>query len=347
MYRFINHFAVLFLLLIFVPAAYPSQIGFLAPLTGKYANFSEEFLKGASIAAYLDNSSIIVADNQGKPFYTNYQLRWLVGKGINKIIGPIFYINAKSIKQLLKQYNVVAAVPSGAKGKMFISLSISSDIANLMAELAIKSGAKTISIIYPRNEKFKTEIAKKFYSFVLSQNRIVKLNAFDTNNPTLLNFVKKSFNIRKTGKDQFSCDLPDLVFLDSSIENGKKLLSLFKYYECMPETILVLPFWYDNAVLKSDSSLTKNVVVASIFYKQKDSLSKQFFELFVKRFGYKPTIANVVGFDMAFYLINHEKAGNEQIKGISTLVPGFGPKSLIFLKIKEHRFVKAENLQNR
>jgi len=353
-YRVIRYI-IIFSLSIAAIDAYSSsvsgKIGFLAPLTGRYARFSEKFLKGASIAADMSGKSIIAADNRGRPFYSKYQLKWLLRQGVNGIVGPIFYINAKSIEQLLKKHNIVAVSPSGITGgKNLLSIAITPNIADQMAKFAEQSDIKSIKIIYPSNEKFKAAIADKFYSQVaLGKNKSVVLSSFSSRNSSdLLSFVKRSFDIRKIGQNQFSCDLPDLVFLDTSILNGKKLLALFKYYGCMPKTVLVLPFWYDNSVLRFDSSLTKNVVVGSVFYKERDALSKQFSDRFIKEFGYEPALMEAIGFDMAFYLVNYEKTDSGgQIRGITTLRPNSNSGNLIFLKIEEHQFVEANSIQDK
>lgn len=353
MYRGIRYI-IIFSLSIVAINAYSSsvsgKIGFLAPLTGKYARFSEKFLKGASIAADMSGKSIIAADNKGRPFYSKYRLKWLLRQGVDGIVGPIFYINAKSIEQLLEKHNIVAVSPSGITGgKNLLSISITPDIADQMAKFAEQSGIKSIKIIYPSNEKFKAAIADKFYSQVTSvNNRSVILSSFSSKSSDLLSFVRRSFNIHKIGQNQFSCNLPDLVFLDTSILSGKKLLALFKYYGCMPKTVLVLPFWYDNTVLRFDSSLTRNVVVGSVFYKGRDTLSKQFSDRFVKEFGYEPALMEAIGFDMAFYLINYEKAASGgQVRGITTLRPNSNSGNLIFLKIEGHQFVETNSIQDK
>jgi len=353
-YRVIKYI-IIFTLSIIAINAYSSsvsgKIGFLAPLTGKYARFSGKFLKGASIAADMSGKSIIAADNKGQPFYSKYRLKWLLKQGVDEIVGPIFYINAKSIEQLLKKHNIVAVSPSGITGgKNLLSVSITPNIADQMAKFAEQSGIKSIKIIYPGNEKFKAAIADKFYSQVaLNKNQSVVLSSFSSRNSSdLLSFVKRSFDIRKIGQNQFSCNLPDLVFLDTSILNGKKLLALFKYYGCMPKIVLVLPFWYDNSVLRFDSSLTRNVVVGSVFYKGRDALSKQFSDRFIKEFGYEPALMEAIGFDMAFYLINHKKVANGgQIRGITTLRPNSNSGNLIFLKIEGHQFVETNSIQDK
>ena len=112
-----NKIVLLFFILIAVNANAASQIGFLAPLTGKYAPFSERMLKGASVAADMNNSDIIALDTKAKPLYSKLNLKWLLKIGVSRVIGPIFYLDAVSVGHILKDNKMLAISPSGAEVK--------------------------------------------------------------------------------------------------------------------------------------------------------------------------------------------------------------------------------------
>lgn len=345
-----NKIALLFFILLAINANAANQIGFLAPLTGTYAPFSERLLKGASIAADLNNSEIIAMDTKAKPLYSKLNLQWLSKHGVSRVIGPIFYSDAVSVGPILKNRKMLLISPSGVGDKNILSLSINPNIAYLLAKYAKTLNSQNIAVIYPYNKEFKEKVAKLFFAdFRNSSNINVEMEPFNSEVRDLSGFIKRIFHVKKIGEGNFSCDIPDLLFLDTSLESGEKILSLFKYYGCFPKTILVLPFWHDGSMLKVNQSLFKNVVIGSLFYNDENNFTRSFADIFKKRFGYYPELTEAIGFDLANYLINFKNMKElHRISHITMLYPNADARGMIFLKIERgRRFVDIKTVQNK
>lgn len=345
-----NKIVLLFFILLATNANAANKIGFLAPLTGIYAPFSERLLKGASIAADFNNSEIIALDTKAKPLYSKLNLQWLSKHGVNRVIGPIFYSDAVSVGPILKNRKMLLISPSGAGDKDILSLSINPNIAYLLAKYAKTLNAKNIAVIYPYNKEFKEKVAELFFAnFKHSSNISVKMEPFNSEARDLSGFVKRIFHVKRIGVGDFSCDIPDLLLLDTSLESGEKILSLFKYYGCFPGTILVLPFWHDGSILKVNQSLLKNVVIGSLFYNDENSFTRRFADTFKNRFGYYPELTEAIGFDLANYLINFKNIKElHKLSHITMLYPNADARGMFFLKIERGRkFVDIKTVQNK
>ncbi len=344
-----NKIIFVLFILIAANANAANKIGFLAPLTGRYATFSERLLKGAAIAASLNNSDIVALDTKAKPLYSRLNLKWLLKNGISRVVGPIFYSDAASVNSILKKNKLLAISPSGVVNKNLLSLSINPGIVSILAKYVKLINAKNIAVIYPYNEKFKKKAAQLFLADLNDSGISVKMETFNSNARDLSGFIKRSFHIKRTDKSSFRCDIPNVVFLDSSLTSGEKILSLFKYYGCSPETIIVLPFWYDESILKTNMSLFKNVVIGSLFYNYENSFTKKFTDLFKTRFGYYPKLTEAIGFDLANYLINFTDMKDVyKLNHVTMLYPDSNVRGMIFLKMKRGgKFVSIKTVQNK
>jgi branched-chain amino acid transport system substrate-binding protein len=105
----------------------PIIIGFMGPLTGKYADLGVSGRNGAFLAVEdinarggINGRALVIkaADDQGTPEGAKEAFMKLKEAGVAAIVGPMLSTSAYAIKPLIDQYHIVAVSPTASTSRL-------------------------------------------------------------------------------------------------------------------------------------------------------------------------------------------------------------------------------------
>ncbi|MDC3016522.1 ABC transporter substrate-binding protein [Candidatus Pelagibacter sp.] len=297
------------------------KIGLLVPLSGDNAEIGKQIIKATQLALKDINSNkieIFPKDTHSNPKKTLSSAIELSNKGINLVIGPVFYENLiylNEIKNLtfLSFTNKTLGLP-----KNVISTGINSTsqlntikkfikqneikktiflIPNLNYDLEIKNGIKQ-SKIKPFKQYFyeiePTKLTKQIEKItnyeVRKQNLLDEITRLekseDPNKEIKIKSLEKKYTI---GNVNF-----DSVVIADFDESLKSVITSLLYTDVSPKKKYFITFnqWFDKSLLNETNS--QPIYYPSINKKNLEEFEKKFFE----QFGENPNHVSLLSYDL-------------------------------------------------
>ncbi len=166
----------------------PHSIGFIGPLSGRFAAVGKEILAGARLAVDLYNENhpatefrLLVIDSEGKPEKACEAIQELASeKRVIGIVGPVTTASLKACLPVIAQLEIPVITPS-ATGEGLVAKSdyafrtclLQSQQIRRVLEFASKSlGARRFALIYPQNS-YGLAMREIFHSAVRAQSSMV------------------------------------------------------------------------------------------------------------------------------------------------------------------------------
>lgn len=176
------------------------KIGVLLPLSGKFENIGQSFLKAIQLALYdisNENIKIYLRDSKANALDTYIAAKKFEEQGINVVIGPIFYESLERINEInnvtfISLTNKTKNIP---KNTIAFGININSQIeaiGNYFNEIKV---SKTL-LLSPKNEFTKqTEIIED------SELKLQEVFFYDTSPRKITSEIEKLTKYRERKKD--------------------------------------------------------------------------------------------------------------------------------------------------
>ena len=177
------------------------KIGILLPLSGKFQEIGESFLKAIQLALYdISNKNIKIypKDNKGSVSETYKAARELENMGIKIVIGPIFYENLEKLNEInnitfISFTNKTKKIP---KNTIAFGVNIDSQI-NVLKEYFNEIKISKTILLSPKSE-FAYQIETVEEKDIL---KFYRTYSYDTNPKKITGEIEKITNYRERKKD--------------------------------------------------------------------------------------------------------------------------------------------------
>ncbi len=177
-------------------SAAQGSIGVVLPLSGNFAEFGEEALRGILLAAGIFDAKrpveqrprirIEIRDSAGSPALAAAAVRELAERGVAAIIGPLLWKECEAAAAIAEMQRVslvaLTSRPEVASGRSFVFRvrTMPSDEVQALAEFALRDlEAKRFAILYPR-DAYGSGVSGLFWNAVEEGGgQVVALAAYD------------------------------------------------------------------------------------------------------------------------------------------------------------------------
>lgn len=288
---------------LFATKSKQTKIGLLAPFSGKYKVFGEQFLQGVALAN--TELEVIKFDTKGDPIETIMKTRELTeNEDIIGIIGPVLSINAITAACIATFYKVPLITPT-----------------------ATDSRIRTISeYIYQLNTSIEAQAAAlaEYSADILGIRRFATLYPDDTYGTNAVRIFKKAVERRggellkaigyEHGKKDFKEELleirdaaPGGLFIPAYPEDILLIAPQLWYYQVINDSIKILGTngWGTEEVIKQDNKYVEGVIYSD--FPSPTSYS-EFDSKFLTAYGKEPTRISKLGY-AAMLLISRAVEG--------------------------------------
>jgi len=354
------------------------KIGVLLPLSGKFQNIGESFLKSIQLALFEvgnENIKIYPKDNKANALDSYDSAKEFEAMGINIVLGPIFY---ESIEELDKINNITFIsftnkTTNVPKNVISFGVSVDSQI-DILREYFNKIKISKTLLLSPnsefneQSESIKKKDILKFYrtySYDTNPKKITaqieKITKYKERKRDLerrkkileksdlykdKNELKKLEQMHTLGKINFD----SVVVLDFG-ERLKSVLSSFIFSDVTSEEVnfFTLNQWFDETLFNENAM--QNLYFPSIDFKN----LKKFNKKYEKIFGEKPNKVSILAYDalgLIYYCWanNNKKFNTSQLynkngfKGLHgkfIIKNNLSKQSLKIYKVSKKRFIKV------
>ena len=354
------------------------KIGVLLPLSGKFQNIGESFLKSIQLALLeVENKNIKIypKDSKGNALDAYDSAKEFEEMGINIVLGPIFY---ESIVELEKINNITfisftnkaAGIP---KNVISFGVNVDSQIKVLKEYFKKIEASKTLflspnSEFEQQSESIKKKDILKFYrtySYDTNPKKITaqieKITKYKERKRDLEKRIKileksdlyKDKNELKVLEQKHTLgkvNFDSVVILDFG-ERLKSVLSSFMFSDVSSEEVnfFTLNQWFDESLFNENAM--QNLYFPSIDFKN----LKKFNKKYEKTFGVKPNKVSILAYDAlgliyyCWYNNNknfnsnqlYNKNGFKGLQGKFVIKNNFSKQNLKIYKVSNKKFIKV------
>jgi len=354
------------------------KIGVLLPLSGKFQNIGESFLKSIQLALFEvgnKNIKIYPKDSKANALDSYKSAKEFEEMNINIVLGPIFY---ESIEELGKINNITFIsftnkATNIPKNVISFGVSVDSQIA-ILKEYFDKTEISKTLLLSPNSEyNLQSESIKKkdilkfyrTYSYDTNPKKITaqieKITKYQERKRDLerrkkileksdlykdQNELKKLEQKHTLGKVNF-----DSVFVLDFGERLKSVLSSFIFSDVTSEEVnfFTLNQWFDETLFTE--SAMQNLYFPSINFKN----LKKFNKKYEKTFGEKPIKVSILAYDalgLVYYCwfnnnkdFNanqlYNKNGFKGLQGKFVIKNNLSKQNLKIYKVSKEKFIKV------
>jgi len=296
------------------------KIGVLLPLSGKFQDIGESFLKSIQLALYdisNENIKIYPKDSKGNPFDTYKAAKELDEEGIKIVIGPIFYENLERLGEVnnitfISLTNKTDKIP---KNTIAFGININSQI-NALEKYFNKIQINKTLLLSPNSEFTdqsqsveEKDILKFYRTYSYSTNpkkitgEIEKITKYRERKKDLERRIKileksdlykhkqelkKLEQMHTLGKINF-----DSVFVIDFGERLKSVLTSFMFSDVSSEKVsfFTINQWFDETFFNENAM--QNLHFPSVDFKNLKKFNKKFSDVFNE----KPNKVSILAYD--------------------------------------------------
>jgi hypothetical protein len=354
------------------------KVGVLLPLSGKFQDIGESFLKAIQLALYdISNEDIIIypKDSKGNALNSYQSAKEFEEQGIKIVIGPIFYESLERLGEINKitfisLTNKTKEIP---KNTIAFGVNIESQINALKKYFDEIKVSKTLFLspnsefIYQSESIVKKDVLKfyKIYSYDINPKKITgeieKITKYSERKKDLerrikileksdlykdKNELKKLEQMHTLGKVNFD----SVVVLDFG-ERLKSVLSSFMFSDVSSNEInfFTINQWFDKTFFNENAM--QNLYFPSVDLKN----LKKFNKKFLKIYNEEPNKVSILGYD-ALGLIYYcwfnnnfqfkqdqlyNKKGFKGLHGEFIIEDNLSKQKLNIYKVSEKKFIKV------
>ena len=354
------------------------KVGVLLPLSGKFQDIGESFLKAIQLALYdISNEDIIIypKDSKGNALNSYQSAKEFEEQGIKIVIGPIFYESLERLGEINKitfisLTNKTKEIP---KNTIAFGVNIESQINALKKYFDEIKVSKTLFLspnsefIYQSESIVKKNILNFYrtYSYDINPKKITgeieKITKYNERKKDLerrikileksdlykdKNELKKLEQMHTLGKVNFD----SVVVLDFG-ERLKSVLSSFMFSDVSSDDVsfFTINQWFDKTFFNENAM--QNLHFPSINLKN----LKKFNKKFLKMYNEEPNKVSILGYD-ALGLIYHcwfnnnfqfkqdqlyNKQGFKGLHGEFIIEDNLSKQKLNIYKVLEKKFIKV------
>ena len=354
------------------------KIGVLLPLSGKFQEIGESFLKAIQLALYdisNENIKIYPKDSKGNALNTYQAAKEFDEMGIKIVIGPIFYESLERLNEInnitfISFTNITKKIP---KNTIAFGVNIESQIDVLKKYFNEIQLSKTILLspksefIYQSESVVKKDVLKFYrtYSYDINPKKITgeieKITNYRERKKDLerrikileksdlykdKNELKKLEQMHTLGKVNFD----SVVVIDFG-ERLKSILTSFMFSDVSSDEVnfFTINQWFDETFFNENAM--QNLYFPSINYKN----FKKFNKKFLRTYNEKPSEVSILGYD-ALGLIYYcwfnnnfqfkqnqlyNKKGFKGLQGKFVIENNLSKQKLIIYKVSKKKFIKV------
>ena len=354
------------------------KVGVLLPLSGKFQDIGESFLKAIQLALYDisdENIKIFPKDSKGNPLGAFEAAKEFEEQGIEIVIGPIFFENLERLGEIsnITFISLTNKTKIGSKNIIAFGININSQIDILKKYFDEIKISKTL-LLSPNSEYIDQS---KFVSDkdVLKFYRTYK---YDTNAKKITGQIEKITKYRERKKDlerrikileksdlyKHKQELKKLeqmhtlgkVNFDSVVvidfgERLKSVLTSFMFSDISSKKVnfFTINQWFDESFFNENAM--QNLHFPSIDF---DNL-KKFNKKFLNAFNEKPNVVSILAYDalgLIYYCWSnnnfqfksdqlYNKKGFKGLHGQFTIKDNLSWQKLKIYKVSEKKFIKV------
>ena len=313
------------------------KVGVLLPLSGKFQDIGESFLKAIQLALYdISNKNIKIypKDSKGNALNTYLSAKEFEEQGIKIVIGPIFYESLERLGEVNKitfisLTNKTKEIP---KNTIAFGINIESQIDALKKYFNEIKVSKTILLspksefIYQSESVAKKDVLKFYRTYTYDANskkiteEIEKLTRYRERKKDLerrikileksdlykdKNELKKLEQMHTLGKINF-----DSVLVIDFGERLKSVLSSFMFFDVSSNEVnfFTVNQWFDETFFNENAM--QNLHFPSIDYKNFKKFNKKFLNTFNKQ----PNKVSILAYDALGLIYYCWSSNNFQFK---------------------------------
>ena len=354
------------------------KIGVLLPLSGKFQDIGESFLKAIQLALYdisNENIKIYPKDNKGNALNTYQAAKEFEEQGIKIVIGPIFYENLERLGEVnnitfISLTNKTKEIP---KNIIAFGVNIESQVETLKNYFDKIKVSKTLLLspklefIYQSESVAKKDVLKFYrtYSYDVNPKKITgeieKITKYRERKKDLerrikileksdlykdKNELKKLEQMHTLGKVNFD----SVVIIDFG-ERLKSVLSSFMFSDVPSNEVnfFTINQWFDETFFNENAML--NLHFPSIDF---DNL-KKFNKKFLNAFNEQPNEVSILAYDalgLIYYCWSnnnfqfkteqlYSKKGFRGLHGQFIIEKNQSKQKLSIYKVSEKKFIKV------
>ena len=354
------------------------KIGVLLPLSGKFQNIGESFLKSIQLALLEvknKNIKIYPKDSKGNALDAYDSAKEFEEMGINIVLGPIFYESIVELEKINKITfisftNKATSIP---KNVISFGVNVDSQIKVLKEYFKKIEASKTLflspnSEFEQQSESIKKNDILKFYrtySYDTNPKKITaqigKITKYKERKRDLEKRIKileksdlyKDKNELKMLEQKHTLgkvNFDSVVILDFG-ERLKSVLSSFMFSDVSSEEVnfFTLNQWFDESLFNENAM--QNLYFPSIDFKN----LKKFNKKYEKTFGEKPNKVSILAYDAlgliyyCWYNNNknfnssqlYNKNGFKGLQGKFVITNNFSKQNLKIYKVSNKKFIKV------
>ncbi len=356
-------------------------IGLLLPLKGPYAQFGEDALLGALMAAdaFGDKKGVVevVVRNVGSdPASVEAAINDLADNGrVVGLVGPLLSATAFEATRYAHNRKIPIITLSQKEGLtdgeyVFRNFLTPASQASAMAEYACKTLGRTrTAILYPQNN-YGSELAKLFENEVKALGcEVVKTASYPKSTNDFTDHMKRLFGIqvkermegRRKIKEYTSTVEIDSLFIPDSSDSVGLIAPYLDFYNIKGVQLLGSNAWNSKKLVElAGKNVEGAVFVDGFFIGSKRPETGEFVARFNSTFGREPGLIEAQAYDAAYALIAAGKSGSAgfdrdavktALKSLKGLNGATGPlafsergeavKKLFILTVKNGRIAEA------
>ena len=354
------------------------KVGVLLPLSGKFQDIGESFLKAIQLALYDisdENIKIFPKDSKGNPLGAFEAAKEFEEQGIEIVIGPIFFENLERLGEIsnITFISLTNKTKIGSKNIIAFGININSQI-NILKKYFDEIKISKTLLLSPNSEYIDQS---KFVSDkdVLKFYRTYK---YDTNAKKITGQIEKITKYRERKKDlerrikileksdlyKHKQELKKLeqmhtlgkVNFDSVVvidfgERLKSVLTSFMFSDISSKKVnfFTINQWFDESFFNENAM--QNLHFPSIDF---DNL-KKFNKKFLNAFNEKPNVVSILAYDalgLIYYCWSnnnfqfksdqlYNKKGFKGLHGQFTIKDNLSWQKLKIYKVSEKKFIKV------
>ena len=352
------------------------KIGVLLPLSGKFKDIGQSFLKAIQLASFdIKDKNIIIypKDSKGNALDTYLSAKEFEEMGIKIVIGPIFHENLERLNEInnitfISLTNKIQKIPNNT---IAFGININSQINTLKKYFDENKISKTL-LLSP-----KSQFAQQIETISSSNLKFRKIFLYDTSPKKITaeiekitNYQERKKNLERRIKILEQSDLYkdkkelkeleqkhtlgkvsfDSVFVLDFGERLKSILTSFMFSDISNKEVnfFTLNQWFDESLF--DENALENLHFPSIDF---DNF-KEFEEKYINTFGEKPNDVAILAYDAlgliyyCWYTNNSQfeahqllnKNGFKGLHGEFIIKNNLSNQRLGIYKILEKKFVK-------
>ena len=354
------------------------KIGVLLPLSGKFQDIGESFLKAIQLALYdisNENIKIYPKDNKGNALNTYQSAKEFEEQGIKIVIGPIFYENLERLEEINKitfisLTNQTQKIP---KNTIAFGINIESQMDALKKYFDKIEVSKTLLLspksefIYQSKSVAEKDVLKFYRTYSYDTNpkkitgEIEKITKYRERKKDLerrikileksdlykdKNELKKLEQMHTLGKVNF-----DSVVIVDFGERLKSVLSSFMFSDVSSDEVnfFTINQWFDESLFNENAM--QNLHFPSIDF---DNL-KKFKKRFLNTFNEEPNEVSILAYDalgLIYYCWSNNnfqfkqdqlyiKEGFKGLHGEFIIENNLSKQKLKIYQVSKNKFVKV------